>query len=448
MQYFEKEFLKKSQIERPILKKSKVDVFMGSALLKRNILGELLTTEETYNANLKKVTEVVIDPLLERINKKTLCFVDGSFLVIFEKLKAIIEQSAMFLTSLNAFDMETAAGATCLIIFADFETVADAHLGYIEKFHDLSALLLRERNRNGHFERFLVEKEESLGDTFQSFLIQPIQRPPRYRLLIESLLKCGSDELHQSEREGLAAILTRLCNKLSHMDEMMTHMDSYIKKMELQSILEDFHVMKPGRHLYYRCALRKFSRKTTQERYCVVFSDVLFIGESTLMNLCKTNKVYQSNEYLIQSVDDRPPFINAIDIRQPKKSFRANCPSAEVKRQLLEAFEKVLQFAKISRYSLEMRGFAPVWIPDDQAPQCMCCDRKFTVIHRRHHCRACGDCICGKCFSHKIECPWLQGYEQQVCTKCYEKIQTYRRIRNRAGPNSASVLVLPSSNWN
>lgn len=32
----------------------------------------------------------------------------------------------------------------------------------------------------------------------------------------------------------------------------------------------------------------------------------------------------------------------------------------------------------------------PFWIPDNEAPNCMLCDVKFTVIKRRHHCRACG----------------------------------------------------------
>lgn len=32
----------------------------------------------------------------------------------------------------------------------------------------------------------------------------------------------------------------------------------------------------------------------------------------------------------------------------------------------------------------------PFWVPDSEAPNCMMCDMRFTVIKRRHHCRACG----------------------------------------------------------
>lgn len=33
---------------------------------------------------------------------------------------------------------------------------------------------------------------------------------------------------------------------------------------------------------------------------------------------------------------------------------------------------------------------APVWVPDSVATHCMNCGLKFTIIKRRHHCRACG----------------------------------------------------------
>lgn len=40
---------------------------------------------------------------------------------------------------------------------------------------------------------------------------------------------------------------------------------------------------------------------------------------------------------------------------------------------------------------------APLWIPDADATSCLHCDSKFTVLKRRHHCRACGLVLCSKC---------------------------------------------------
>ena len=34
-----------------------------------------------------------------------------------------------------------------------------------------------------------------------------------------------------------------------------------------------------------------------------------------------------------------------------------------------------------------------VWMDDDASDVCMICRSKFTLLHRRHHCRYCGACI-------------------------------------------------------
>lgn len=36
----------------------------------------------------------------------------------------------------------------------------------------------------------------------------------------------------------------------------------------------------------------------------------------------------------------------------------------------------------------------PYWVPDEAAKSCMRCQLKFTVVKRRHHCRACGEVNC------------------------------------------------------
>jgi hypothetical protein len=41
----------------------------------------------------------------------------------------------------------------------------------------------------------------------------------------------------------------------------------------------------------------------------------------------------------------------------------------------------------------------PRWIPDAEAPACMCCDAPFAPpsLRSRHHCRYCGWVVCDKC---------------------------------------------------
>jgi hypothetical protein len=57
------------------------------------------------------------------------------------------------------------------------------------------------------------------------------------------------------------------------------------------------------------------------------------------------------------------------------------------------------------------------WIPDEHVNACSVCHVEFTVYNRRHHCRACGNVVCGACSSHRIELK-SGGVKQRVCDRC------------------------------
>ena len=56
---------------------------------------------------------------------------------------------------------------------------------------------------------------------------------------------------------------------------------------------------------------------------------------------------------------------------------------------------------------------AVVWVPDEQANDCFLCHKNFSLFIRRHHCRACGQVVCGDCSPPGV----LPGYpsKQRVC---------------------------------
>lgn len=67
--------------------------------------------------------------------------------------------------------------------------------------------------------------------------------------------------------------------------------------------------------------------------------------------------------------------------------------------------------------------YAPFWIPDEDAPYCQECGQKFTVIRRRHHCRACGRVLCAQCCHDKAPLPYMEYKEARVCGSCLQLIQ-------------------------
>ncbi|XP_046489801.1 zinc finger FYVE domain-containing protein 9 isoform X1 [Neodiprion pinetum] len=62
----------------------------------------------------------------------------------------------------------------------------------------------------------------------------------------------------------------------------------------------------------------------------------------------------------------------------------------------------------------------PFWVPDSEAPFCMLCEAKFTVLKRRHHCRACGKVLCSKCCGMKYRLEYQGNIDSRVCLPCYQ----------------------------
>lgn len=78
---------------------------------------------------------------------------------------------------------------------------------------------------------------------------------------------------------------------------------------------------------------------------------------------------------------------------------------------------------------------APLWIPDSDALTCLHCDMKFTVLKRRHHCRACGLVLCSKCCNLKFRLEYLDT-EARVCNKCFEVLNKDSSSSSSSSHNS------------
>uniref|UniRef100_T1PEC1 FYVE-type domain-containing protein n=1 Tax=Musca domestica TaxID=7370 RepID=T1PEC1_MUSDO len=79
----------------------------------------------------------------------------------------------------------------------------------------------------------------------------------------------------------------------------------------------------------------------------------------------------------------------------------------------------------------------PIWVPDNMATGCMQCAAKFTMIKRRHHCRACGKVLCSVCCSQKFKLEFLTEPESRVCVQCY-LILTQRQTGQPTASNTAT----------
>ena len=70
------------------------------------------------------------------------------------------------------------------------------------------------------------------------------------------------------------------------------------------------------------------------------------------------------------------------------------------------------------------------WVVDEDVDDCMCCGDVFSWFKRRHHCRNCGNLVCGDCSPFKSKVPNFPETNSRVCKDCFglklEKSQTKR----------------------
>lgn len=148
-------------------------------------------------------------------------------------------------------------------------------------------------------------------------------------------------------------------------------------------------------------------------------------------------------------IEDGPVFA----VRSPAKSFvlEAETPgeSAIWRRALHDATAARRTKLGILQRPTEL---APIWTPNAQADACTKCGAPFTLLRRRHHCRACGALVCHACSAERAPIP-IDGPStlHRVCNTCHAKyadsrtygVDRYRQVDASPLPSTASQTRPP-----
>ncbi|OXU21599.1 hypothetical protein TSAR_014260 [Trichomalopsis sarcophagae] len=137
-----------------------------------------------------------------------------------------------------------------------------------------------------------------------------------------------------------------------------------------------------------------------------------------------------SNSELDESSDDdpnrpsRPQTLNVVSTVNTSDSSAGACCNQETSDVEGDKDSGRVPSPDVSENSSMESGTVlgkqpPFWVPDSDAPNCMLCDMKFTVVKRRHHCRACGKVFCNKCCSNKLRLEYQKTIDSRVCIPCY-----------------------------
>ncbi|CCH45249.1 E3 ubiquitin-protein ligase [Wickerhamomyces ciferrii] len=108
-------------------------------------------------------------------------------------------------------------------------------------------------------------------------------------------------------------------------------------------------------------------------------------------------------------------------------------------------------------HSSRTRSEIPIWQPDEEVNSCYLCNKEFTFFFRRHHCRKCGNVVCGDCSNTRtsyepgthVVTPSSQIYMEsplvphRTCDVCVQQLALESSLRDSFMTTATSPVEVP-----
>ncbi|XP_032681025.1 putative protein tag-52 [Odontomachus brunneus] len=235
--------------------------------LRSQAIQEILTTEVTYLRQLETLAEFFIQPIIERnlLNHPLL-------VTLLENIKTLYNVSGELVTGLKHNPDNIAEVFHKLAPFFKLYSV------YAYDYMQLLNLLQMNQESDPTFRKFICDQETrpEVGRKLPSLLITPIQRVPRYQLLVKEVLQ--HTPYGHKEYRPLQACLVEIEKSAKHINSLVAQNEETQKLLNLQRcIITSINLVKPGRILIKQGPLMRVSRRgnTAYKRYFVLLNDTL-----------------------------------------------------------------------------------------------------------------------------------------------------------------------------
>jgi alpha-tubulin suppressor-like RCC1 family protein len=381
---------------------------------------EIVTTERTYLHGLLSLRDQFWTPLVEEYGLKPKY---GD--IIFGAIPGLITLSESMLTELEDRIGHWTSNSTVGDIFIRHVQSLRIYVTYCDRYEKALVALGMASGADG-VEEFLAAHD------IYSLLITPVQRIPRYELLIKELLKQTSTK--HADFPLLSAALAAVKDVAFRLNQFLsTRMDrnSAMQTLERMFIGAPKYLFDSQRYLIREGSGRKQCRKIAKRRAFFLFNDCL--AYATTQRLGSIVSYHYHNMLplegaQVQGLEDTASFVNAFRLTTHKKSFEVYCDSADEKLSWLIDIRSVILSLRDVTGELNV---APVLVPDHHHRACMRCQTMFTFTNRRHHCRNCGLLLCGNCCMYRCTISYdtssakEKDKEQRVCESCYKKIKGF-----------------------
>jgi len=257
-------------------------------------------------------------------------------------------------------------------------------------------------------------------------LILPVQRIPRYVLLLSDL-RNNTDTSHP-DYENLTKSYNAIKAVADSIDESIGKAKSRAQCIEIQGRLESLFgkkalpiptLVEAHRVFIKEGVLKKQGpSRIIDQRFFFLFNDLLLITPIAADKFFTIKPIHLNTISLKNGSSTDPSFI----ILSYGESFTVYAQNLAEKKEWIGLLENCMRaFSKNVGQTKPNQSVetAPVWFPDESATHCMRCDSEFGVFVRKHHCRNCGAVVCKNCSLYTALVPGVDKHKEvRVCNVC------------------------------
>ena len=343
------------------------------------IASEMLSTEESYVKELRIIEELFHERIeseklfsqevLKQMfaNVRTMYQFHQQFLLpsLQERMAAWKEQKEKFIIKNKGTndDSQQKVGD----IFVEKAPFLTMYTTYIENFDNAMNTIDKQRKRNKKFAAIMDEIQaapELHRLSLQHHMLAPVQRIPRYKLLLEDYIKRLPED--SSDLESATKALELVEKAASHSNDTMKRMEHMKKMMEVEDLLGRAIILsdRPTREFIKEGKVSKIATgrgdtlKDTMKdmnRYLYLFDDILLLCSTNSL----TKRVSGGSKYKLRMKFEFDSLVvsDTIEGEENERSFRLSHPNSpdSMKIELnARSIEEKEEWIKVLNKTLKM----------------------------------------------------------------------------------------------
>lgn len=409
------------------------------------VVRELLETEQAYVARLHLLDQVFFQELLREAGRSK-AFPEDVVRLIFSNISSIYcFHAQFFLPELQRRVDDWTATPRIGDVIQKLAPFLKMYSEYVKNFERAAELLATWMEKSQPFQEVVtrIQLSEASGSlTLQHHMLEPVQRIPRYELLLKEYVQKLPAEA--PDREDAQRALDMIFSAAQHSNAAIAEME------RLQSLWEVYQrlgleddIVDPSNTLLREGPVLKisFRRSDPMERYLFLFNNMLLYCVPRVLQVGAQFQVRTRIDVAGMKVRELTDaeFPHSFLVSGKQRTLELQARSREEMISWMQACQTAIdhvekrsetfkaavqgpqgdtQEPKPQAEELGLR--APQWVRDKMVTMCMRCQEPFNALmRRRHHCRACGYVVCAKCSDYRAELKYDGNRPNRVCLACY-----------------------------